>query len=40
MTFVRLPAGTLSVTLCQVADVILVEILIEGGSQQLLWQVG
>lgn len=26
--------------LCQVADVVLVEILIEGGSQQLLGQVG
>lgn len=37
---VRPSAGTLSVALCQVADVVLVEILIEGGSQQLLGQVG
>lgn len=38
--FVAFSTGTLSVALCQVADVVLVEILIEGGSQQLLGQVG
>lgn len=31
---------TLSVTLGQVADVILVKIFVEGGSEQLLGQVG
>lgn len=33
-------AGTLSVTLYEVADVVLVEIFIKGGSQELLGQVG
>lgn len=38
---VRLRAsGTLSVALGQVADVVLVKVLVEGGSQQLLGQVG